>query len=90
MHLLTFLIETFTFQLNPLVFTLCNTNHTKPAQSTTATAMATMPIMKLGTIMSNDNAHYSNCLPEKCVIWASEYNLGPQIWGPSGSATALN
>ena len=22
--------------------------------------------------------------PEKCVIWASEYNLGPQIWGPGG------
>ena len=30
---------------------------------------------------------------EKCVIWASEYNLGPQIWGaapPPGSATATS
>ena len=29
---------------------------------------------------------------QKCVIWASEYNLGPQKWGvrgamPPGSAT---
>ena len=24
-------------------------------------------------------------LPEKCVIWASEYNLGPQIWGRGGA-----
>ena len=22
--------------------------------------------------------------PEKCVIWASEYNLGPQKWGAEG------
>ena len=27
----------------------------------------------------------SSGLPEKCVIWASEYNLGPQIWGPGGA-----
>ena len=36
--------------------------------------------------------------PKKCVIWASEYNLGPQKWGvrggprppgPPGSATAI-
>ena len=39
----------------------------------------------------------SSDLPEKCVIWASEYNLGPQKWGgrggrappPPGSATAF-
>ena len=23
--------------------------------------------------------------PEKCIIWASEYNLGPQKWGERGA-----
>ena len=27
--------------------------------------------------------------PEKCVIWASKYNLGPQIWGPGAPLDPL-